>query len=128
MRKIIRQNISPSRAKKLNDTELILEQKYIYFSSKSKNKKEGYLSTFTPIEIEYKGCRFTLFPFNSYEPIGVVVTTTGSTDFAFLVHREDVFKFAIQRFKMGDDAPRWLEDRLDHAGETYPEDFVNAYA
>ena len=42
-----------------------------------------------------------------------LVTEAGRHDVLVAVHREDLPKFAVQRFKMGDDRPIWIEDSPD---------------
>ena len=40
--------------------------------------------------------------------------TGGRSDVFFYIHNDDIDKFAVQRFGMGDGCPRWLEDVLDN--------------
>ena len=63
------------------------------------------------------------------KPIGCVTTQPGGRiDFAMLIHREDVSKFSTQRFKLGDDAPKFLRDVIEHFPGIYPLQFLRAYA
>jgi len=67
------------------------------------------------------------------KPIGVVTTLPGDggpggrTDFAFLVHNQDVLRFAVTRLKVPSDAPRWWEDAYHQRAKIYPQAFINAY-
>ena len=55
----------------------------------------------------------------------VVEGTGGRHDVFFLVHSEDVIKFAIPRLQMG---IRWWEDVLGNGhGDIYPQEILNKY-
>jgi hypothetical protein len=68
------------------------------------------------------------------KPIGCVLTLPddsgpgGRCDFAFLIHDDDVMSFAVRRFSLGDETPRWLDDVLDNSPALYPLDFCAEYA
>ena len=51
--------------------------------------------------------------------------TGGRSDVFFYIHSDDIGKFAVQRFKMGHECPRWIEDVLDNMASReqnlYPE-------
>ena len=60
--------------------------------------------------------------------VGCVKTSTGRIDFAFFVHSEDIPKFAIKRFKLGNDMPRWWEDiYFNNQQNQFPQPFLNFY-
>jgi len=48
-----------------------------------------------------------------------VEDTGGRTDCFFYIHSEDISKFAVARFKMGHECPRWIEDVLDNEKKGY---------
>ena len=60
--------------------------------------------------------------------IGCVQTSTDRIDFAFFIHSEDISKFAIQRFKLGNDMPRWWEDiYFNDQQNQFPQSFLDLY-
>lgn len=70
------------------------------------------------------------------KPVGCVTLSgrpDGRCDFAFLVHNEDIAKFAVQRFNLAFSVgpamvPRWWKDaEFNTRYNSYPADFREAY-
>jgi len=61
--------------------------------------------------------------------VGCVLCTNGRLDFAFFVHDDDIPKFAVQRFTLGEiGVPRWWEDiYFNEQQDEFPEDFCKFY-
>lgn len=60
--------------------------------------------------------------------VGCVTCLNGRIDFAFFVHDDDVTKFAVQRFKLGNDTPRWWEDiYFNDQQDQFPDEFLKCY-
>lgn len=51
--------------------------------------------------------------------------TGGRSDFVLFVHKNDVSKFSVRRFKMGSDRPIWM---CDASKKIYPPQMVHAFA
>jgi len=76
-------------------------------------------------EIQFAERVWTLPDMEDGEP---VPDTGGRCDLFFFVKDSDIPTFAVKRFALGDDCPRWWEDVLGNGhGKIYPSEILAKY-
>ena len=110
----------------MNNTNKHFEQVMVWHGTIVPEGKEKEFEEFCLKELSIR-VKFieTIKTGPDYENDYPVEGTGGRTDCFFYIHNEDISKFAIGRFKLGDGCPRWIEDVLDNMSakeqNLYPE-------